>query len=116
MSLRAGILTVLVLGALSAWSLAAQQPATVTLPVGGGAVATGDVNGDGSTDIASSAPGAVAVYLGDGRGRFRPVPGSPFPAGDSPSDLALRDFNKDGRSMPVGLMLDTSERTEPGDC
>ena len=95
--MRAGVLTGVLLAALGAWSLAAQQPATLTLPVGGGAVATGDLNGDGSTDIATSAPGAVAVYLGDGRGRFRPAPGSPFPAGDNPSDLALSDFNKDGR-------------------
>lgn len=59
--MRAGVLTGVLLAALGAWSLAAQQPATLTLPVGGGAVATGDLNGDGSTDIATSAPGAVAV-------------------------------------------------------
>ena len=46
--MRAGVLTGVLLVALGAWGLA-QQPATVTLSVGGGAVATGDLNGDGST-------------------------------------------------------------------
>jgi hypothetical protein len=40
---------------------------------------------------------AVVLYLGDGKGRFNQASGSPFAAGNNPSDLALGDFNEDGR-------------------
>jgi hypothetical protein len=35
--------------------------------------------------------------LGDGLGGFSPSPGSPFAAGDAPNDIAVADFNRDGR-------------------
>jgi hypothetical protein len=72
-TIRAGVLTGVLLTALGAWSLAARQPSTLTLPMGGGAVATGDLNGDGSIDVVTTARSAVAVYLGDGGGRFQPA-------------------------------------------
>jgi FG-GAP-like repeat len=39
----------------------------------------------------------VSVLLGDGRGGFSPVPGSPFPAGRHPYGVAAADLDGDGR-------------------
>lgn len=63
------------------------------------AVALGDVNGDGKLDVlaANSGSNSVSVLLGDGRGRFREAPGSPFDAGPKPHLVAAGDVNKDGR-------------------
>src|SRR5687768_16656365 len=85
---------------LGAWGSSAQQvsqPVISTLPVGSGAVAIGDLNRDGKPDIAAAHANAVTIYLGDGRGRFERAAGSPFAAGNNPSDLAPGDFNEDGR-------------------
>jgi hypothetical protein len=59
-----------------------------------------DVNGDGKFDlvVANERSGDVSVLLGDGNLGFLPARGSPFPAGDSPNDLAAGDFNRDGRA------------------
>jgi hypothetical protein len=84
---------------LGAWGWSAQrstQPGSFTLPVGGGALVVGDLNRDGKPDIVAARHDAVTVYLGDGRGRFDQAVGSPFPAGNNPSDLALGDFDEDG--------------------
>src|SRR5688572_10675785 len=84
---------------LGAWGLSAQQssqPEVLTLP-GGGAVEIGDLNRDGKPDIVAAHANAVTIYLGDGRGRFERAAGSPFAAGNGPADLALGDFNEDGR-------------------
>ena len=90
---------------LGAWGLGAVQSAqstNATLPVGGhaGPIAIGDLNQDRKPDIlaARTDAGTVSVYLGDGRGRFSASQGSPFAAGDNPEDLALGDFNEDGRT------------------
>jgi hypothetical protein len=58
-----------------------------------------DVNGDGKPDLinANNDDNDVAVLLGDGRGGFRPAPGSPFAVGPSPYPLAVGDVNGDGR-------------------
>src|SRR5688500_7007274 len=93
---RARLASVLV----GAWGLSAQQlsqPEISTLSVGGGAVVIGDLNRDGKPDIVAAHANAVTIYLGDGRGRFAPAPGSPFAAGNNPSDLAHGDFNEEGR-------------------
>ena len=59
---------------------------------------SGDVNGDGHADIITTdlEGDSVTVLLGEGRGRFRAAPGSPFPAGDSPFNLAVGDVDGDG--------------------
>ncbi len=68
-------------------------------------VAIGDVNGDGKPDLvignwsgqpSQSENDGVNVLLGDGRGGFTPMRGSPFTAGSAPSTLALGDVNGDG--------------------
>jgi hypothetical protein len=57
-----------------------------------------DVNHDGKNDIVIGNVGSsnISVYLGDGKGGFTAVPGSPFSAGPVPNDLAVGDFNGDG--------------------
>jgi hypothetical protein len=70
------------------------------IPVGKapGSIAVADVNHDGNPDIivANTADATVSILLGDGKGHFAPVPGSPFPCGKSPNDLAVADMNHDG--------------------
>ena len=93
----------LALALLGAWGAGLQQAAPVasTLSIGGraGPVVIGDLNGDGKPDIVAARmdAGTVSVFLGDGRGRFRPADGTPIAAGNSPEDLALGDFDEDGR-------------------
>lgn len=63
----------------------------------GGAAATapGDFNGDGRPDLAvADDGGSIAVYQGDGTGKFTNV--SFLEAGARPSALAVSDFNNDG--------------------
>ena len=62
-----------------------------------------DLNHDGNSDIVvanagseSTDSGSIMVLLGDGRGGVRPAPGSPFPAGHLPNDIAIADMNGDG--------------------
>ncbi len=61
-------------------------------------LALGDVNKDGNIDIVTSNHGhqSVSVMLGNGKGGFTPVSGSPFTVGRGPYPLALEDVNKDG--------------------
>lgn len=63
-----------------------------------GAVVLADFNGDRRLDIAvaSEREDVVSILIGDGRGGFSSAKGSPFPAGHSPNDLAVGDFNRDG--------------------
>lgn len=63
-------------------------------------LAAADFDGDGVPDLATSNNNgnSVSVLLGDGRGRFRPAAGSPFPVGRAPYPLAVADWNGDGRS------------------
>lgn len=65
-----------------------------------GSVTIADFNGDGRLDIATANEQSddTSVLLGDGKGKFLPAPGSPFPAGHSPNDIATADFNHDGHS------------------
>ena len=69
-------------------------------------VAVGDLNRDGKPDLAiakysghASDPSAdgVAVLVGDGRGGFQPMSGSPFPTtGRASGCVAIGDINGDG--------------------
>jgi hypothetical protein len=72
---------------------------TTTLPTGDGPmqVAATDLNDDASVDlvVANGRDGSATVYLGNGTGRFREAPGSPFPAGNRPNDVAVGDFDHD---------------------
>ncbi len=97
----------LLAGAMMA-CLAASGPAdsnslnfeSTVIPVGKepGAIAVADVNHDGKPDIivANVDDGTVSVLLGDGKGHFRPAPGSPFPCNANPNDIAVADMNGDG--------------------
>lgn len=60
-----------------------------------GMLSLADVNKDGSLDILV-AGASLSVFLGDGQGGFAPANGSPFPAGENPSDITTADFNGDG--------------------
>jgi FG-GAP-like repeat len=66
---------------------------------GPGSLALGDLNGDGRLDlvVANHESGDVTILLGDGKGDFIAAPGSPFPAGKSPNDIAIADFDGDGK-------------------
>lgn len=70
-------------------------------------VAVGDMNGDGNPGFVVTPYGAqvkdkrqiaATVLLGDGKGGFAPMPGSPFPLPgcENPSNVATGDFNGDG--------------------
>lgn len=50
------------------------------------AVAIADLNHDGYQDmiVANDGDGTLTVLLGNGKGAFRPAPGSPFAAGGRP--------------------------------
>jgi len=69
------------------------------IPVGHrpGSIAIADVNRDGKPDIivANTEDKTVTVLLGDGAGHFAPAPGSPFPCGPGPNDIAIADMNGD---------------------
>jgi len=59
----------------------------------------GDVNNDGNLDLATSNHGhhSVSVLLGNGKGNFTSVAGSPFAVGRGPYPLAAADLNQDGK-------------------
>lgn len=90
----------------SSLSLHAQQFRQVTIPTGPSPrwIAVADLNHDGNPDIVvanagseNTDSGSITVLLGDGRGGFHAAPGSPFPAGHLPNDIAIADMNGDGK-------------------
>jgi hypothetical protein len=56
-----------------------------------------DMDRDGKSDLVVAVGGAVAVLLGNGKGGFAPVPGSPFAVGRGAWSLAVADVDGDGR-------------------
>jgi hypothetical protein len=93
LSLRCGLASS---GVPSATASRAARFATGSAP---GSVEVADLNNDGKPDlaIANEQSQDVTVLLGDGRGGFTAAPGSPFPAGHQPNDIAIADFNRDGK-------------------
>ena len=85
------------------------------IPVGRepSSVEISDVNRDGKPDlvVANAGSSDVTILLGDGRGGFTPAPGSPYPAGHSPNDVAVADLNHDGNPDLVFANHDTSYLT-----
>jgi FG-GAP-like repeat len=74
----------------------------VALPIAANLIALGDCDGDGKADVALTGHDSndVQLHRGDGRGRFSPMPGSPFRLleGVAPHNhgLVLADVNGDG--------------------
>lgn len=64
-----------------------------------GSVEIADFNNDGAPDIvvASELDSNVTILLNEGTGKFKEANGSPFYAGHSPNDIAINDFNNDGK-------------------
>src|SRR5260370_16650799 len=79
----------------AAYSATATQ---ITVGKGPNSVVIADFNRDGKPDIAvtNADDRTVTVLLGDGKGKFTEATGSPFPAGNSPNDICVADFNGDG--------------------
>ena len=80
---------------------ASAAAADVRFPTGSapGTVAVADLNADGKLDIvtANEQSGDATVLLGDGKGGFAQSKGSPFTAGHDPNDIAVADYNADGK-------------------
>jgi FG-GAP-like repeat len=85
---------------LSVPAVQTSQFAAGTAP---GTLAIADLDGDGHADIAVANERShdVTILLGDGKGGFVPATGSPFAAGPNPNDIAVDDFNRDGRPVVV---------------
>ena len=72
-----------------------------TFPVGDGpgVLVVLDANGDAKADVvtANEKSGDATVLLGDGKGGFTEATGSPVNVGSMPNDVAVADFDRDGR-------------------
>ena len=72
-----------------------------TIPVGRGpdAIVAADFNNDGKLDlaIANYGDGTITLLLGNGDGTFTQTAGSPYAVGQHPYQIAVADFNGDGK-------------------
>jgi hypothetical protein len=117
MALKASLaLSVPLLAMLGVDRSPAKDPYTTThyrvgrLPT---SVLIADLNKDGKADVvvANAGSAGVTVLLGDGLGHLAPAAGSPFPAGNSPSDVAIGDVNRDGNADLVFANHETTYLT-----
>ena len=78
------------------------QPAGSPLSVGVGprAMVAADFNRDGKPDIAvmGETSSDLTIFLGDGAGAFSKTPASPIALGGSSANMAIADFNLDGKA------------------
>jgi len=72
-----------------------------TIPVGNGpdAIVAGDFNNDGKLDlaVANFTDNTITLLLGNGDGTFTQAAGSPYAVGHGPFQIAVADFNGDGK-------------------
>jgi len=81
-------------------------------------LAVGDFNNDSDPDlvVVNRAGNNVTVLLGLGNGQFIADPKGPFPVGNSPSCVAVGDFNGDGnRDLAITNELDNTVTVLLGD-
>ena len=71
------------------------QPAQYIVIGDSGAVAVGDVNGDGNLDLVVTTSNAVVILTGAGDGTFQQAT---FPIGSGASSVAIADINGDGKA------------------
>ncbi len=79
---------------------------------GGYAIATGDFNRDGNTDIYEGAAGAGTLLQGDGSGNFRPVHDSGLEQETAVKTAIFADFDNDGWSDLLLIRFIPSERRD----
>jgi uncharacterized protein (TIGR03437 family) len=117
-----GTVTVLLNNGSGGFTASPASPFTVgSQPV---AVAVGDFNGDGKTDlvVTNSGDNTVTELLGNGSGGFTQAAGSPFKVGTDPQFVAVADFNGDGKpdlavanydDSTVSILLNSYSSTAP---
>ena len=91
------------------------SPATVGVGSGPKAIAAGDFNGDGKTDLAVSNgnDGTVSILQGNGQGGF--TVSDTITVGTNPMDVVTGDFNGDGNlDLAVANSGPTSASPSPG--
>jgi hypothetical protein len=76
---------------------ALQRQRTFDVGYNPASVTTGDFNGDGNLDLATtnSTSSNVSILLGNGTGEFSGL--RYFDTGDNPSSITTGDFNSDGK-------------------
>ena len=70
----------------------------IAVPPGSGTIVIADINGDRRVDILTRhlQPQLIAIFLGDGRGGFRPAPKATLRFDYAPADMKLGDLDGDG--------------------
>jgi len=98
---KIAVAVLVVIASIVVFAYAARKENTVTIKVGKTptSVEVADLNNDKIPDIvvANGGDSSVTILLGKGRGSFYETKGSPFYAGCAPNDVAIADFNKDGK-------------------